>query len=60
MLSWSSGAVANALDTLINFGVAELATDKPCTFRLAPGASQPAGATAATGGRGLTQVAGAA
>ena len=43
MLSRSSGAVANALDRLISFGVAELATDKPRTFRLAPGASQPAG-----------------
>jgi len=39
----SSGAIANALDTLVRHGDAELATEKPRRFRLA-GAAAPAGA----------------
>ena len=35
VLSHSSGAIANALDTLVNLGEAELATDKPRRFRRA-------------------------
>ena len=33
VLDHSSGAIANALDTLVNLGEAELATDKPRRFR---------------------------
>ena len=39
----SSGAIANALDTLVKHGDAELATEKPRRFRLAGGAAAPAG-----------------
>jgi hypothetical protein len=39
----SSGAIANALDTLVRHGDAELATEKPRRFRLASAAA-PAGA----------------
>jgi hypothetical protein len=35
----SSGAIANALDTLVKHGDAELATEKPRRFRLAGGAA---------------------
>ena len=35
MLGHSSGAIANALDTLVKHGDAELATEKPRKFRLA-------------------------
>ena len=38
----SSGAIANALDTLVKHGDAELATEKPRRFRLAGGAAAPA------------------
>ena len=41
VLSHSSGAIANALDTLVKHGEAEVATDKPRRFRRA---AQPAGA----------------
>jgi hypothetical protein len=41
VLSHSSGAIANALDTLVKLGEAEVATDKPRRFRPA---AQPAGA----------------
>ncbi len=41
----SSGAIANALDTLVKHGDAELATEEPRRFRLA-GAAAPAGAQA--------------
>jgi hypothetical protein len=40
VLSHSSGAIANALDTLVKLGEAEVATDKPRRFRRA---AQPAG-----------------
>jgi hypothetical protein len=42
-LGRSSGAVANALDTLVKLGDAELATEKPRSFRLAGNAGSPAG-----------------
>jgi len=37
VLTRSSGAVANALDKLVSLGTAELACDKPRSYRLAPG-----------------------
>ena len=55
VLGHSSGAIANALDTLVKLGQAEVATDKPRRFRLA---AQPAGAT--PGAEGGTELAGAA
>ncbi|MGH3119980.1 MAG: hypothetical protein ACRDOI_44230 [Trebonia sp.] len=42
MLTWSAGAVANALDKLVSFGTAQMVTDEPRTYRLAP-ASDAAG-----------------
>jgi hypothetical protein len=42
VLSHSSGAIANALDTLVKLGDAELATEKPRKFRLAGTATAPA------------------
>jgi hypothetical protein len=42
VLDHSSGAIANALDTLVKLGYAELATEKPRKFRFA-GAAAPAG-----------------
>ena len=36
MLTRSAGAVANALDKLVSFGTAQMVTDKPRTYRLAP------------------------
>jgi hypothetical protein len=43
VLGHSSGAIANALDTLVKHGEAELATDKPRRFRRTaqPGAAAP-------------------
>jgi hypothetical protein len=51
VLGNSSGAIANALDTLVKHGQAELASDKPRRFRLAPGAPAAAetGTSAETG-----------
>jgi predicted transcriptional regulator len=40
-LNRSSGAVANALDRLVSLGTAELAAEKPRSFRLVPGAAAP-------------------
>jgi len=45
VLTRSAGAVANALDKLTALGTAEMVTDKPRTYRLAPAA--PAAADAA-------------
>jgi hypothetical protein len=42
VLNHSSGAIANALDTLVKLGEAELATDKPRRFRRAAGKAAPA------------------
>jgi len=60
VLGHSSGAIANALDTLVKHGDAELATEKPRKFRLASTAtaSAPAGADAGAGSDG--ELAGAA
>jgi hypothetical protein len=41
VLTRSSGAVANALDKLVSLGVAELAGDKPRSYRLALAAPAP-------------------
>ena len=38
VLTRSAGAVANALDKLVSLGVAQMVTDKPRTYRLAPAA----------------------
>ena len=46
VIGHSSGAIANALDTLVKHGDAELATEKPRRFRLAGGAAAPAEAQA--------------
>jgi hypothetical protein len=42
VLTRSAGAVANALDKLVALGVAQMVTDKPRTYRLAPAAPAPA------------------
>ena len=62
VLGHSSGAIANALDTLVKLGEAEVATEKPRRFRRA---AQPAGAAPGTDGAdsaqdGGTELAGAA
>ena len=36
VLTRSAGAVANALDKLVSLGIAQMVTDKPRTYRLAP------------------------
>ena len=41
VLTRSAGAVANALDKLVALGTAELASDKPRSYRLAPAAPAP-------------------
>ena len=66
VLDHSSGAIANALDTLVSLGEAELATDKPRRFRRAAGPDAAAPAPAAGTGdadsaeEGSTELAGAA
>ena len=67
MTGHSSGAIANALDTLVKHGDAELATEKPRRFRLAGSAAAPAGAQSpgkpgpeGTGAGDETDLAGAA
>ncbi len=47
MLTLSAGAVANALDKLVSLGVAQMVTDKPRTYRLAPAAPDAAAPDAA-------------
>jgi hypothetical protein len=42
VLTRSAGAVANALDKLVSLGVAQMVTDKPRTYRLAPAPAAPA------------------
>ena len=59
VLSHSSGAIANSLDTLVNLGDAELAAEKPRKFRFAGTAATPAQA-GETGGEGEGELAGAA
>jgi hypothetical protein len=46
VLTRSAGAVANALDKLVSLGVAQMVTDKPRSYRLAPAALAPARDTA--------------
>jgi len=46
VLTRSAGAVANALDKLVSLGTAEMVTDKPRTYRLAPAAPAPEAAPA--------------
>ena len=46
VIGHSSGAIANALDTLVKHGDAELATEKPRRFRLVGSAAAPAEAQA--------------
>ena len=62
VLSHSSGAIANALDTLVNLGEAELATDKPRRFRRAakPAAAAPGTTDDAGSAADSTELAGAA
>ena len=60
MLSHSSGAIANALDTLVKLGEAELATDKPRRFRRAAGRPAAPGADDADSAADGTELAGAA
>jgi hypothetical protein len=62
VLDHSSGAIANTLDTLVNLGEAELATDKPRRFRRAakPDAAAPGTRDAASTEEGSTELAGAA
>jgi FaeA-like protein len=57
----SSGAIANALETLVKHGDAEVATEKPRRFRLAGGTAAPAEPAAQDAGAGeQTDLAGAA
>jgi hypothetical protein len=65
VLGNSSGAIANALDTLVKNGDAEVATEKPRRFRLAPAAAATAPSPAGDDGtgdeeNGGTELAGAA
>jgi hypothetical protein len=62
VLNHSSGAIANALDTLVNLGEAELAADKPRRFRRAarPDAAAPGTGGAASSEKDSTELAGAA
>jgi hypothetical protein len=43
VLTWSVGAVANALDKLTALGAAQMVTDKPRSYRLAPAPAPDAG-----------------
>ena len=62
MTGHSSGAIANALDTLVKHGDAELATEKPRQFRLAGAAASAEAQPPAedTGAGEQTDLAGAA
>jgi hypothetical protein len=42
VLTRSAGAVANGLDKLVSLGVAQMVTDKPRTYQLAPATPTPA------------------
>ena len=52
VLNHSSGAIANALETLVKLGDAEVATEKPRRFRRA---AQPAEAAPGTDGAGSAE-----
>jgi hypothetical protein len=62
VLSHSSGAIANALDTLVKLGEAEVATDKPRRFRRAaqPAEAAPEADNADSAEQDGTDLAGAA
>ena len=60
VLGHSSGAIANALDTLVKLGDAELATEKPRRFRRAAMPATPAAGTADSAQEEGTELAGAA
>jgi hypothetical protein len=62
VLNHSSGAIANALDTLVKLGEAEMATEKPRRFRRAaqPAEAAPRTDDAASGQDEGTELAGAA
>ena len=60
VLNHSSGAIANALDTLVKHGDAELATEKPRKFRLAGTATATAPTDADAGAGSGGELAGAA
>jgi len=60
VLNHSSGAIANALDTLVKHGDAELATEKPRKFRLAGTATATAPTDADAGAGSDGELAGAA
>jgi hypothetical protein len=49
VLTRSAGAVANALDKLVSLGTAQMVTDKPRAYRLAPAAPEPAPGAAGAG-----------
>ena len=49
VLTRSSGAVANALDRLVSLGTAQMVTDKPRSYQLAPAAPAPAPAAGGPG-----------
>jgi hypothetical protein len=49
VLTRSAGAVANALDKLVSLGTAQMVTDKPRTYRLAPASAPAASAPDAVG-----------
>ena len=55
VLTRSAGAVANALDKLVSLDIAQMVTDKPRSYRLAPAALSPA--TDAAGGHGVSAAA---
>ena len=52
VLTRSAGAVANALDKLVSLGTAQMVTDKPRTYRLAP--ARPGSAPDAAGDPGTS------
>ena len=54
VLTRSAGAVANALDKLVSLGVAQMVTDKPRTYRLAPAAPAAPAAPDAAGDPGTS------
>jgi len=60
VLNHSSGAIANACDTLVKLGDAEVATEHPRRFRRAAQPAEAAPGADGTGNADITQLAGAA
>ena len=60
VLTRSAGAVANALDKLVSLDIAQMVTDKPRSYRLAPAALAPARDTADAPGVGAAATTSAA